>query len=267
MTYWLQELAPDRIKEKPRSSGITMMLDRCLGLGGTEDLIHMAGEYLDQIKLSFGTAVLVSETFLRTKIDLAIDNGIDIYPGGTLMEIAYQQQNDIQYINWVKNLGFSMIEISDGIFNIDRKKRCDTIKRSKDAGLKVITEVGKKDSEVEIPISQICEDIILDLDHGAEKVIIEGRESGKNIGVYDNKGNILDKKVKSILEGINHRQNDIIWEAPQQHQQASFIQRFGSNVNLGNILPRDILGLEALRQGLRYETLVHFVSENKLKNG
>jgi phosphosulfolactate synthase len=104
------------------------------------------------------------------------------------------------------------------------------------------------------------------LDHGAEKVIIEGRESGKNIGVYDNKGNILDKKVKSILEGINHRQNDIIWEAPQQHQQASFIQRFGSNVNLGNILPRDILGLEALRQGLRYETLVHFVSENKLKN-
>ncbi len=266
MTYWLQELAPDRIKEKPRSSGITMMLDRCLGLGGTEDLIHMAGEYLDQIKLSFGTAVLVSETFLRTKIDLAIDNGIDIYPGGTLMEIAYQQQNDIQYINWVKNLGFSMIEISDGIFNIDRKKRCDTIKRSKDAGLKVITEVGKKDSEVEISISQLCEDIILDLDHGAEKVIIEGRESGKNIGVYDKDGIVMDDKVEAILARVNHRKNDIIWEAPRQHQQTSFIIRCGSNVNLGNILPRDVLGLEALRRGLRYETLSHFAPELKADN-
>ena len=117
-----------------------------------------------------------------------------------------------------------------------------------------------------MPISQICEDIIIDLENGAEKVIIEGRESGKNIGVYNNEGNIMDKKVDAILEGIDHRQNDIIWEAPHQHQQASFIRRFGSNVNLGNILPRDILGLEALRQGLRYETLVHFASENKLKN-
>ena len=266
MTHLLKEIVPDRNKVKPRSSGITMMLDHCQGLVGTEDLINMAGEYLDQIKLSFGTSILVSESFLRSKIDLVIDNGIDIYPGGTLMEVAYQQQNDIEYINWVKNCGFSMIEISNGIYSVSRKKRDDTIKRSKDAGLKVITEVGGKDSEVEMPISQICEDIIVDLDHGVEKVIIEGRESGKNIGVYDNEGNIMDKKVDAILDGINHRQTAIIWEAPHQHQQASFIQRFGSNVNLGNILPRDILGLEALRQGLRYETLVHFASENKLKN-
>ena len=76
----------------------------------------------------------------------------------------------------------------------------------------------------------------------------------------------MDKKVDAILDGIDHRQNDIIWEAPHQHQQASFIRRFGSNVNLGNILPRDILGLEALRQGLRYETLVHFAPGNNLKN-
>jgi len=243
-----------------------MMLDRCQGIIGTEDLINMAGKYLGQIKLSFGTPILVSESFLRSKIDLAIDNGIDIYPGGTLMEVAYQQQNENEYINWVKNCGFSMIEISNGIYSVSRKKRDDSIKRSKDIGLKVITEVGGKESEVEMPISQICEDIIIDLENGAEKVIIEGRESGKNIGVYNNEGNIMDKKVDAILDGIDHRQNDIIWEAPHQHQQASFIRRFGSNVNLGNILPRDILGLEALRQGLRYETLVHFAPEKKLKN-
>mgnify|MGYP003326474407 FL=1 len=114
----LIDIVPDRIIVKPRSSGITMMLDRCQGLVGTEDLINMAGKYLDQIKLSFGSSILVSDSFLRSKIDLVIDNGIDIYPGGTLMEVAHQQQNDIEYINWVKNCGFSMIEISNGIYSV-----------------------------------------------------------------------------------------------------------------------------------------------------
>jgi len=45
--------------------------------------------------------MLVNEAFLRDKIDLVVGNQIDIYPGGTLMEIAFQQRNDIQYIDWV----------------------------------------------------------------------------------------------------------------------------------------------------------------------
>ena len=118
----MPNIAPDRIKVKPRPYGITMMLDRCQGLKATEDLIHMAGEYLDQIKLSFGTAVMLSEAFLRDKIDLVVDNQIDIYPGGTLMEIAFQQRNDTQYIDWVKNCGFTTIEISDGIYKVNRQK-------------------------------------------------------------------------------------------------------------------------------------------------
>ena len=53
MTNLMPEIVPGRIKVKPRPYGITMMLDRCQGLNATKDLIHMAGEYLDQIKLSF----------------------------------------------------------------------------------------------------------------------------------------------------------------------------------------------------------------------
>ena len=266
MTYLMPNIAPDRIKVKPRPYGITMMLDRCQGLKATEDLIHMAGEYLDQIKLSFGTAVMLSEAFLRDKINLVVDNQIDIYPGGTLMEIAFQQRNDTQYIDWVKNCGFTTIEISDGIYKVNRQKRDDSIKRSRGYGLKVMTEVGKKNPEIEIPISQLCDDINADLESGADKVIIEGRESGINIGIYDKNGIILEDKVEAILDGVGHRQNDIIWEAPRQHQQASLIIRCGSNVNLGNILPRDVLGLEALRRGLRYETLSHFAPELKAEN-
>ncbi|MEA1881705.1 MAG: phosphosulfolactate synthase [Candidatus Marinimicrobia bacterium] len=267
ITYSHPDIVPNRINVKPRPYGITMMLDRCLGLKATEDLIHMAGEYLDQIKVSFGTAALLSEAFLRDKIDLVVDNQIDIYPGGTLMEIAFQQSNDAQYIKWVRNCGFTAIEISDGIYKVNRQKRDDAIKRSRDYGLKVMTEVGKKDPEIEIPISQLCDDINADLESGTDKVIIEGRESGRDIGIYDKNGIVQEDKVEAILEGVGHRKNDIMWEAPRPHQQASLIIRCGSNVNLGNVLPRDVLGLEALRRGLRYDTLPHFAPQLKVENG
>ena len=69
-----------------------------------------------------------------------------------------------------------------------------------------------------------------------------------------------------VDEAVGLYTDDIIWEAPRQHQQASLIIRCGSNVNLGNILPRDVLGLEALRRGLRYETLSHFAPELNVEN-
>jgi len=37
-----------------------------------------------------------------------------------------------------------------------------------------------------------------------------------------------------------------------------FIHHFGSTVNLGNILPRDVISLETLRVGLRADTLTLF---------
>ena len=43
-------------------------------------------------------------------------------------------------------------------------------------------------------------------------------------------------------------------QAPRQGQQATLIKELGPNVNLGNVKPRDVLGLEALRCGLRFET-------------
>ncbi|HET7090641.1 MAG TPA: phosphosulfolactate synthase, partial [Anaerolineae bacterium] len=43
--------------------------------------------------------------------------------------------------------------------------------------------------------------------------------------------------------------------------QEYFILHFGPDVNLGNIQPRDVLGVEALRAGLRFETLQPLVEQ------
>jgi phosphosulfolactate synthase len=53
----------------------------------------------------------------------------------------------------------------------------------------------------------------------------------------------------------------LIWEAPLKNQQTYLIQRFGPNVNLGNIPTGEVLALEALRAGLRFETFSRIAEE------
>ena len=231
-----------------------MMLDRCLGLRATEDLLELAGDYLDQVKLSFGTSLLLDETVLRCKIALHRAAGIDVYPGGTLMELAARRRMFGDYVEWSRELGFNAVEISDGIIDMSRGDRDEAIRLARDFGLKVITETGKKDPEHPIDLSQLCDQIDGDLEAGAERVTIEARESGRRIGIYDDDGGVLTDRVEQILQRFDGRRNRLIWEAPRQSQQAILIQRCGVNVNLGNVKPRDVLGLEALRCGLRYET-------------
>ncbi len=50
----------------------------------------------------------------------------------------------------------------------------------------------------------------------------------------------------------------LIFEAPRRGQQAWFVRRFGPDVNLGNVLPGDVISLESLRRGLRSDTLTAF---------
>jgi len=46
----------------------------------------------------------------------------------------------------------------------------------------------------------------------------------------------------------------LVVEAPREQQQAWFVRRFGPDVNLANVTPADVLGLETLRLSLRADT-------------
>ncbi len=262
----ISSLAPNRITTKPREQGLTMVLDRCQALNATEDLLALTGDYVDHIKLSFGTSVFLDEDLLRRKIEIVRTRAIDIYPGGTLMEVALFQGVYPQYLKQAKELGFTAIEISDGTLTIPHQIRHDCIKRALDVGLKVITEVGKKDPTIHYSPLEICDQIAGDLATGADKVIIEAREAGRGVGVYDEDGMLREEEMTAIVNCLGDSRGDVIWEAPLNKQQSALILRCGSNVNLGNIKPRDVLGLEAMRTGLRYETLRHFAPHLEIES-
>jgi phosphosulfolactate synthase len=239
---------------KPRTSGLTMVIDKGIGLNHLKDLIQTSGEYIDILKLTFGTSAFYEKEFLKEKINTLISAQIDVMPGGTFLEVALWKGDEEKYLERAKELGFSAIEISDGTIELDPVARKEIINRALETGFKVITEVGKKDPKEVLPIALIHKLIREDLENGAFKVIIEAREAGKGVGIFDLEGKIKQEEVDHIIAGVEDV-NQLLWETPIKNQQQDLIIRFGPEVNLGNIPQDEVLALEALRQGVRGDTL------------
>jgi phosphosulfolactate synthase len=239
---------------KPRTTGLTMVIDKGIGMNQAKDLVQTCGEFIDIIKLTFGTSAFYQTEFLMEKIRLLTTSDIDVMPGGTFLEVALWKGVYEKYLTRAKELGFTMIEISDGTIDIDLATRKDIIRQALGMGFKVITEVGKKDPKEAIPISLVHQLIKDDLQCGAFKVIIEAREAGKGVGIFDQTGKIKQDEVDNIIAGVEDVDH-LVWEAPIKNQQQELIIQFGNNVNLGNIPADEVLALEALRQGLRGDTL------------
>lgn len=251
---------------KPRKTGCTMVMDVGKGLFETQSILEMSGAYIDHWKLAFGTSVFVEKTRLQEKLRLLAEHNILTFPGGTLLEVAMLKMHCRVYMTHAKELGFQAVEISDGTLPIPRFRRRRIIECALNAGLIPITEVGKKDPKRQPTVDQIAEEILQDLEWGAAWVILEGRECGQGVGVYDEDGNVEGFEVERLVELLGSKIDALIWEAPLKAQQVYFIEKFGVNVGLGNISPDQILAVEALRNGLRFDTL-NRVSEKLLRTG
>lgn len=238
---------------KPRSRGLSMVIDTGYGPNMLADHLAVCSNYVDVLKLAFGTVALMPRHVLSDKIEIAKKYGIDIFPGGTLFETAIREGCWKTYVSQVHEAGFTAIEIADGIANCPAQKRMAAIKAAIETGLKVFTEVGSKDPEDQPSDEELAEQIFKDLRAGANKVIVEARTSGKSIGIYDASGKVRDDLLDRLLDRLDD-QDAVIWESPLREQQVHLIKRLGPNVNLGNICIEDVYSLECFRCGLRSET-------------
>lgn len=237
---------------KPREDGLTMMMDKGLGLHAFRDCLELSARYIDFIKLGFGTLSLTPLSIVQQKLSLANQYQIAIYPGGTFFEWFAAEGKWEWYFQQISELGFSWVEISDGVIFLDGRQKKQMIRTAKDYGLQVITEIGKKEAGVTIPAAQLITKYQEDRANGAAYVIVEGRETGENIGIYNQKGELDVEYVMKVRQAgcCQH----LIWEAPKKAQQAQLLRLWGQSVNLGNISSTDILSVEALRRGLRADT-------------
>jgi len=250
--------------QKPREIGLTMVIDKGMGINRLQEFVGMCADYVDMVKFTFGTSALYSESTLTGKIQMLSESGLRVFPGGTFAELALMQGKFGQYLSYARRVGFDAVEISDGSIDLAAGERREAIAAAVDMGFEVITEVGKKHPQDTIPTSQLIELMLADLRAGADYVVVEARESGRKVTIFDAQGNISSEGLNQILDSTSEKQQDrIIWEAPQSAQQKQFILTMGPNVNLGNVAPGEVLSVEALRLGMRGDTLRRYCQRQK----
>lgn len=253
MHYFLNDV-PERT-QKPREKGFTMVMDKGLSIREVEDFLSVGGDYVDIVKLGWATSYVTPN--LDEKLRIYKEAGIPFYFGGTLFEAFIVRDQFDDYRKILDKYDMSFAEVSDGSIEMDHDEKCEYV-RTLSQQVTVLSEVGSKDEEKIIPPYKWIELMQKELDAGAWKVIGEARESG-NVGLFRSTGEVRSGLVQEILTKIPFEK--IIWEAPQKTQQVYFIKLVGSNVNLGNIAPNDVIPLETIRLGLRGDTFTHFLGQ------
>jgi phosphosulfolactate synthase len=234
---------------KPRTTGLTHVMDKGLNLREIEGLFDTAGEYVDVVKLGWGTSYVTRN--LEKKIALYRSLETPVVCGGTLFEAAVARSRLDDYRSWLVENRISHVEVSDGTIDLEHDRKLELIAElARD--FVVLSEVGSKDEEAVMAPYQWVEFMREELAAGAWKVITEGRESG-TAGIFRPTGEIRMGLIDEIVHGIDL--GDIIFEAPTKASQAWFVKTLGPEVNLGNIPPEEVIPLETLRLGLRADTL------------
>ncbi|NJQ03741.1 phosphosulfolactate synthase [Streptomyces zingiberis] len=237
---------------KPRTKGLTMVIDNGAPVRWFEDAVASAADFIDLVKFGWGTALVTAG--LKEKTETLRQHGVPYMFGGTLFEIHVLQGRFEEYRALCLERGCGHVEVSDGTIDLDPAEKARCITRLA-ADFTVVSEVGFKDprrSETFAP-SQWLGAIHRDLDAGAAAVILEARESGTS-GICRADGEVRFGLIEDVLDA-GPPADRLVFEAPTKELQTYFIRRVGGDVNLGNIALTDVIALETLRLGLRSDTL------------
>jgi phosphosulfolactate synthase len=234
---------------KPRASGLTHVIDTGLSTVEAQGLVESAGDYVDLVRLGWGSAYVTRD--LQAKLDAYRAAGVPVMLGGTLTELAWLHGRIDRLRDWLGELGIDHVEVSSGTVAIPEEEKLGLVEAFAD-GFTVFAEVGEKDPAALLAPYRWVSLIRSALEAGAAFVTCEGRATG-DAGLYRPDGEPRTGLIDEIVHEVDRAR--LIFEAPQKHQQVWFIQQLGGDVNLGNVLPADVLSLETLRLGLRADTL------------
>ncbi|HDY90125.1 MAG TPA: hypothetical protein ENH82_18655 [bacterium] len=237
--------------KKPRESGVTAAIDHGLGLLAQKDILDIAADYIDIAKIMVGIPALIRDQLLKEKIEIYHKNEVLAFPGGQFLEYEFVKGKTPEYFTAVIKAGFRLIEVSDNIIDISPVEKSNLIKTaSQEHGLKVLGETGSK--KVSSDTKKLIKDIRNCLNSGSWKVMFEAAELFEN-GKF--KSDLIDEISQEIditklifeLPGgwipgitISHIYSLQVW----------LIEKFGPEVNIGNVEPGEVLCLEAERNNL-----------------
>jgi phosphosulfolactate synthase len=242
---------------KPRHTGVTHVLDKAAPIPLLDAYLGQVSDSVDLVKIGWGLAYL--DPRLTERVALCRRLGVRLVTGGTLLEIAAQQQRVSQFRDWALACGIETVEVSNGLGLLRRDDKHQIVEQlSRD--FVVLAETGSKDGSVVADPREWVSEMADDLAAGASWVIAEGRESG-TVGLYQSDGSVREELVDAVTSCLEF--GSVIFEAPRKAQQLWLIQRLGPDVGLGNVELTEVASVESLRVGLRADTALHFLGAGR----
>ena len=160
---------------KPRSEGISMMIDWGIPSAGQRDVLGLSSEFIDLAKIAVGISGLIAEESLNDKIDSYRQSGVEPFPDGMYLELAVTQECVDPYCAECRRVGYQLVEVSDNIVHFDTALRERLIRQAvEEYGLRVLGEVGSKREKTDM--TTLVADIRDSLQAGAWKVFVEAAE-------------------------------------------------------------------------------------------
>src|SRR3954467_2521799 len=84
---------------KPREAGLTHVIDKGLNLREIEGLFDTAGDYVDVVKLGWGTSYITRNPEKKIALYRSLDT--PVVCGGTLFEVACVRDRVDEYKRWL----------------------------------------------------------------------------------------------------------------------------------------------------------------------
>lgn len=243
--------------ERPDSSdlGTTWITLWGEGIRSVQDIVEMSGRRIGRAKLAYGSSLLTEPRLLQRIVGLLNDAGITTYPGGTVLEMALRRDDFQAFIDWAHAVGFSGVEVCDGVIPMSDRQRRDSIARARDAGFSVNTVVQEVVRKPVIEVESLAKRIDrahADLDAGAEKVHLVFQAMARGETPSDVVGPAKRDHAFALVEAVGL--DRLVFEALSPDEQLFYLRLLGPKVNIGHVDPRHVMLLETLRQGLGYET-------------
>ena len=231
---------------KPGKEGITQVADKFQGLDKEE--FDELSAYVDYVKIRWGLPLIVERDFLKRRIKYYHDRSVRVSTGGTLCELMLRTGKFAAFVKAAAGAGFDIVELSDATYPVSPasfEKLAETVS---DAGMDFVAKAGRKDPSRQLSPEQLFKAVDRGLGAGSPWVVIEAGE-GFGAGIYRADGSPNWELVDSLASRFGR--NKLLFEAPQEYQQASLIIHFGPEVSLGAVELSQVASLESMRLGVR----------------
>jgi len=248
------------IPPKPRRNAMLLMSEHGISLREAEDVCEIAAPIIDYAKITdhAGLAYRLSADWLKKKIRLYNSHGIEVVPGGIPFQLAVQQKKVTEFFERVRDVGFAGVEMSEDVIEpLDPAYREDLIAEASGLGLKVMTEMGRKNLDKAFDVDAICGQILHDIELGVSKVYLESAEIQEIVksdpGALDRIA-ALDRNEYLLFElGLVEPQEKAAW----------LVERYGPDINFASVAPADVVPVDAIRRGLHRKAGFTYMTKGK----